>query len=164
LRIRYTLPALADLDAILDYLAVRSPQGAARVQARIKSLIDLLPTHPLIGARTDDPTDPAFGRCAITLSGVLRSSRRRAYHSQHSSFRPQSLIDSMKLHYYAETDSLYIERRATERRDSRGRRGRQYRSRRHGAIVGLDIDGAPRKLDLTTIETVALPVKAARAA
>jgi plasmid stabilization system protein ParE len=55
-RLRYTLPALADLDGILEYLAPRSPQGAARVRSRIKSFIDLLPTHPLIGTRTDDPT------------------------------------------------------------------------------------------------------------
>jgi toxin ParE1/3/4 len=55
-RVRYAFPALADLDDILDYLAPRSPQGAARVQSRIKSFIDLLPTHLLIGARTDDPT------------------------------------------------------------------------------------------------------------
>ena len=33
-----------------------------------------------------------------------------------------------------------------------------------GAIVGLDIDGASKKLDLTTIETVALPVKTTHAA
>jgi toxin ParE1/3/4 len=55
-RVRYTLPALADLDEVLIYLAPRSPQGAARVQSRIKSFIDLLPSHPLIGARSDDPT------------------------------------------------------------------------------------------------------------
>jgi toxin ParE1/3/4 len=53
-RVRYTLPALADLDDILDYLAPRSAQGAAWVQSRIKSFIALLPTHPLIGTRTDD--------------------------------------------------------------------------------------------------------------
>jgi len=29
-KVRYTLPALADLDDILDYLAPRSSQGAAR--------------------------------------------------------------------------------------------------------------------------------------
>jgi hypothetical protein len=34
----------------------RSPHGAARVQARIKTVIDLLPSHPFIGGRTDDPT------------------------------------------------------------------------------------------------------------
>ena len=56
MRVRYTLPALADLAEILDYLAPRSPEGAAHVEARIKTFIDLLPLHPFIGTRTDDPT------------------------------------------------------------------------------------------------------------
>jgi plasmid stabilization system protein ParE len=34
-RLRYTLPALADLSAILDYIATQSPRGARRVHARI---------------------------------------------------------------------------------------------------------------------------------
>ena len=33
-----------------------SSSGARRVQARIKTVIDLLPEHPLIGRRTNDPT------------------------------------------------------------------------------------------------------------
>jgi hypothetical protein len=36
-------------------------------------------------------------------------------------------------------------------------------SRLKGALVGLDIDGAAKKLDLATIETVALPIRADRA-
>ncbi|MGH6795361.1 MAG: type II toxin-antitoxin system RelE/ParE family toxin [Methylocella sp.] len=52
---RYTLSALADLDAILDYVATKTPQGAERVQGRIKATINLLLLHPLIGTRTDDP-------------------------------------------------------------------------------------------------------------
>lgn len=56
MRLRYTLPALADLTSILDYLADRSPQGAARVHARLRAVIDLLPLYPLAGAVTDDPT------------------------------------------------------------------------------------------------------------
>ena len=55
MKLRYTLPALADLGSILDYIAVRSPQGAKRVQARIHSIIELLLSHPNIGLRTDDP-------------------------------------------------------------------------------------------------------------
>jgi toxin ParE1/3/4 len=55
-KVRYTLPALADLNAILDYIAAHSPQGAKRVQARIQSIIDLLSLYPFVGARTDDPT------------------------------------------------------------------------------------------------------------
>ena len=54
-KLRYTIPALADLSAILDYIATHSPQGAHRVQGRIQALIDLLPSHPQIGAVTDDP-------------------------------------------------------------------------------------------------------------
>jgi len=54
-RLRYTLPALADLSAALDYIAIQSPQGARRVQACIKAITDLLPLHPYIGRRTNDP-------------------------------------------------------------------------------------------------------------
>ena len=54
-RLRYTLPALADLSAILDYIAAHSPQSAQRVQARIQALTDLLLLHPHIGRRTNDP-------------------------------------------------------------------------------------------------------------
>ena len=55
MKLRYTLPALADLSAILDYIAAHSPQGARRVQARIHALTDLLLLHPHIGRRTNDP-------------------------------------------------------------------------------------------------------------
>jgi plasmid stabilization system protein ParE len=51
-KLRYTLPALADLNSVLDYIAAHSPQGAQRVQA----IIDLLLLYPGVGARTDDPT------------------------------------------------------------------------------------------------------------
>jgi toxin ParE1/3/4 len=54
-RLRYTRPALADLNAILDYITAHSPQGARRVQARIKAVTELLLLHPHIGRRTSDP-------------------------------------------------------------------------------------------------------------
>jgi toxin ParE1/3/4 len=54
-KVRYTLPALVDLDTILTTIGSQSPLGAKRVQGRIQTLIDLLSFHPLIGARTDDP-------------------------------------------------------------------------------------------------------------
>jgi plasmid stabilization system protein ParE len=46
MRLRYTSPALVDLDAILDYIVKYSPQGAAHVQARIQAVIDLVVLHP----------------------------------------------------------------------------------------------------------------------
>jgi uncharacterized protein YuzE len=71
----------------------------------------------------------------------------------------------MKLHYYPETDSLYIElssRPGAETREIAD--GLNVDFDVEGAVVGLDIDGASKKLDLTTIETVALSIKATRAA
>jgi plasmid stabilization system protein ParE len=55
-KLRYTLPALADLSSILDHIAAVSPDGAKRVQKRIHDIIDLLSVHPDIGIRTNDPT------------------------------------------------------------------------------------------------------------
>jgi plasmid stabilization system protein ParE len=56
MRLRHTLPALADLTSILDYIADRSPQGAAHSHTRIRAVTDLLLRYPLAGAVTDDPT------------------------------------------------------------------------------------------------------------
>ena len=55
MKLRYTRPALADLDRVLSYLSERSPQGAERVQSRINLLLDLLARHPGIGQATDEP-------------------------------------------------------------------------------------------------------------
>jgi plasmid stabilization system protein ParE len=57
-KLRYTRPALADLSAILDYIAAYSPRSARRVQARIQAMTDLLLLHPQIGRRTNDPAIP----------------------------------------------------------------------------------------------------------
>jgi toxin ParE1/3/4 len=56
MRLRYTLPALAELTSILDYIAERSPQGATRIHTRIRAVTDLLLRYPLAGAVTNDPT------------------------------------------------------------------------------------------------------------
>src|SRR5438067_11613326 len=56
MRLRYTLPALADLEPIPDYVVDRSPQGASRIHTRIRDVTDLLLRYPRVGAVTDDPT------------------------------------------------------------------------------------------------------------
>jgi uncharacterized protein YuzE len=64
----------------------------------------------------------------------------------------------MKLHYYPETDSLYIELKSgpgTEAREVV--EGLVVDLDANGNVVGFDIDNASRKLDLTKIETIALP-------
>lgn len=71
----------------------------------------------------------------------------------------------MKLHYYPETDSLYIELNAAPSTDSREvADGVVIDVDEDGNPVGIDIDAASRKLDLTTLEMVALPVPAAKIA
>lgn len=56
MRLRYTPPALADLDSLLDFVSARSPQAAGRVHSRILAVTELLLQFPLIGSVTNDPT------------------------------------------------------------------------------------------------------------
>ena len=64
----------------------------------------------------------------------------------------------MKLHYYPETDSLYIELSnapGTETREIT--EGLNVDLDASGNVVGFDIDNASAKLDLSRVETVSLP-------
>ena len=71
----------------------------------------------------------------------------------------------MKLHYYSETDSLYIELNAAPGAETREiAAGLNVDLDASGQVVGIDIDGASHRLDLTTLETVALPARTTRAA
>ena len=64
----------------------------------------------------------------------------------------------MKLHYYPDTDSLYIELKNTPGPEAREIvEGLVADFDADGNLVGLDIDHASRKLDLSKVETVALP-------
>jgi len=68
----------------------------------------------------------------------------------------------MKLHYYPETDSLYIELRDTPGAEAREIvEGLVVDLDADGNVVGFDIDHASRKLDLSRIETIALPAATA---
>jgi len=67
----------------------------------------------------------------------------------------------MRLHYYPETDSLYIDLNARPSADSREiSEGLVLDFDADGNIVGIDIDQASRKLDLKTLEAIALPARA----
>lgn len=64
----------------------------------------------------------------------------------------------MKLHYYPETDSLYIDLNSRPSADSREiTDGLVIDFDAQGDIVGIDIDHASQKLDLRTLEAVSLP-------
>ena len=71
----------------------------------------------------------------------------------------------MKLHYYAETDSLYIELRSGPGSETREiADGLNADLDADGRVVGIDIDGASLSLDLSTLETFALPLTRLKAA
>ncbi len=64
----------------------------------------------------------------------------------------------MKLHYYPETDSLYIDLNSRPSADSREiAEGLVVDFDREGNVVGIDIDHASKKLDLKSLEAISLP-------
>ena len=69
----------------------------------------------------------------------------------------------MKLHYYPETDSLYIElsqEPGVETREVVD--GLNVDIDARGNLVGFDIDRAANRLDLSSLETTALPLRSYR--
>jgi uncharacterized protein YuzE len=71
----------------------------------------------------------------------------------------------MKLHYYPETDSLYIELKSSPGAETREvASGLNVDLDDKGEVVGFDIDFASQRLDLTRLETIALPVRTISAA
>ena len=64
----------------------------------------------------------------------------------------------MKMHYYKETDSLYIELSGHPSADSTEvAPGIVVDFDSDGNIVGIDIDGASKTVDLSKLEAVDLP-------
>jgi uncharacterized protein YuzE len=71
----------------------------------------------------------------------------------------------MKLHYYRETDSLYIELSGASAAETcEIAPGLNVDFDKEGNVVGLDIDGASGKLDLGTLEATDLPIASLKAA
>ena len=69
----------------------------------------------------------------------------------------------MKLHYYPETDSLYIDLNARTSADSREvADGLVVDFDAEGHVVGIDIDHASQILDLRTLEAQSLPTTTVR--
>ena len=70
----------------------------------------------------------------------------------------------MKLHYYPDTESLYV-----ELKDAPGVETREVADGLNvdldaaGDVVGFDMDNAAKRFDLTTLEVDALPVRKYRA-
>jgi len=71
----------------------------------------------------------------------------------------------VKPHYYPETDSLYIglaDRPSADTREVSN--GVLLGFDENGDLVGIDIDAAPGRIDLSTLEAGLLPLRARRSA
>ena len=71
----------------------------------------------------------------------------------------------MKLHYYPDTDSLYIEfseEAGAETREVSD--GVNVDIDARGNLVGFDIDRASNRLDLSSLEATALPLRSCKIA
>ena len=67
----------------------------------------------------------------------------------------------MKLYYYADTDSLYVELKGSPATETRAvSNGLNVDLDAAGDVVGFDIDNASTRLDLSTVEIEALPIRA----
>jgi toxin ParE1/3/4 len=90
-RLRYQKRALRQIDDALEYIAARSPQGAANVETRLRAMVTLLQMQTHVGRKT-------------SISGV-----RRVYLTPYP-----YLID-----YYVGDDEIVIQRfRHTARKPS----------------------------------------------
>ena len=64
----------------------------------------------------------------------------------------------MKIHYYAETDSLYIDLNSKPGVETREiAEGLAVDLDDKGNVVGIDIDNASKKIDLQSLEMIAFP-------
>ena len=70
----------------------------------------------------------------------------------------------MKLHYYPESDSLYVEFKSGPGAEAvEVTEGLNVDIDADGEVVGFDIDQASQRLDLHTLETEALPLHTVKA-
>lgn len=61
MRLRYTRRAARQIDKALDYVAEKSPLGAAHVRERLLSVVTLLQIHPHAGHATSRAGVRRFG-------------------------------------------------------------------------------------------------------
>ena len=70
----------------------------------------------------------------------------------------------MKMHYYPDTDSLYVEFKREPSVETREiADGLNVDLDAQGNVVGFDIDHAAERLELATLETQELPVRVYKA-
>ena len=100
------------------------------------------------------------GRVSAAVLRVVAIDDGETVHNAFSTGLPRGR--AIKLHYYPETDSLYIELKDGPGVETREIvEGLAVDLDEKGDVVGFDIDHASGKLDLSKIEIIALPAATA---
>lgn len=121
--------------------------------------------------REEQPDDRIRFRGEVTRPGetvphVLRVVTLDDGETIHNAFFDRGFRQgsAMKLHYYPETDSLYIELKTGPGAETREvSDGLNVDLDDAGEVVGFDIDHASQRFDLSTLETTALPLRSTKA-
>src|SRR5581483_6426206 len=125
-----------------DERGTRCAQGCVRLPQRLMS-------SSIVSSMTRRQSCACWTGGRISMPN-LRDGRRN------NQFLPEGR--AMKLHYDPETDSLYIELKEAPGAQTREIvEGLVVDLDAKGNVVGFDVDHASRKLDLSKIETIALP-------
>jgi toxin ParE1/3/4 len=90
MRVRFTPRAFSDREAIYEYLASRSPDGARKVLAKITAMIASLAEQPELGYRTDhrDIRVKFVGEFPYKIFYRIRGNDLEILHIRHAARRP----------------------------------------------------------------------------
>jgi addiction module RelE/StbE family toxin len=90
MRVRYTLRAQADLEAIFSYIDERSPASASAVRSEIKRRVDQLLDFPLMAPATEMPgvRELSVSRFPYKIYYELRGDEICVLHIRHARRRP----------------------------------------------------------------------------
>jgi toxin ParE1/3/4 len=90
MRLRYTLRAQADLEAIFDYLDQAAPLTAAALRAEITKRVTLLLAFPLMAPATEIPgvRECSMSRFPYNLYYEIRGDELCVLHVRHARRRP----------------------------------------------------------------------------
>lgn len=93
MRVRFTPRAFQDREQIFEYLAERSPAGAANVMARLRTVIHRLSEHPESGYPTDvaDVRVVFVGRYSYKVFYRIGDDVIEILHIRHTSRQPGDL-------------------------------------------------------------------------
>lgn len=76
----WTVPALADLDAIADYIAIENPSAAAELVQRVFAHVEQLKDHPRSGSKPPELEGPRYRQIIEPPCRVIyRAHRARVY-------------------------------------------------------------------------------------